>query len=42
MVDLIKLLVKFIKLFIFLDKSSDGALSQFILDLEEKYGIAEE
>ncbi len=42
MVDLIKLLVKFIKIFIFLDKSSDGALSQMIKDLEEKYEITEE
>ncbi len=41
MVDLIKLLVKFIKLFIFLDKTSDGAISQMIKDLEEKYGITE-
>ena len=41
MVDLIKLLVKFIKLFIFLDKTSDGALSEFIKDLEDKYGITE-
>ncbi len=42
MVDLIKLLVKFIKIFIFLDKSSDGAISKLIADLEEKYLSAEE
>ncbi len=41
MVDFIKLLVKFIKLFIFLDKASGGAVSEFIKDLEEQYGITE-
>ena len=41
MVDFIKLLVKFIKLFIFLDKASGGAGSEFIKDLEEQYGITE-
>ena len=41
MVDFVKLLVKFIKLFIFFDKASDGAVSKFILELEEKYGIIE-
>jgi len=42
MVDFIKILVKIIKLFIFFDKTSDGAISQFIKDLEEKYGISSE
>ncbi len=42
MVTLVKILVKFIKLFIIFDKTSDGALSSFIKDLEEKYGITEE
>lgn len=41
MVTAIKILVKIIKLFIFFDKSSDGAVSQLIKDLEEKYGIEE-
>lgn len=38
----VKILVKIIKLFIFFDKTSDGVMSQFIEDLEEKYGIEEE
>ncbi len=42
MVDFIKLLVKFIKMFIFLDNASGGAVSEFIKDLEDKYGITEE
>ncbi len=42
MVTFVKILVKIIKLFIFFDKTSDGAVSQFIKDLEEKYGITEE
>ncbi len=42
MVSFVKLLVKFIKLFIFFDKTSGGAVSDFIRDLEEKYGITEE
>lgn len=42
MVTFVKILVKIIKLFIFFDKSSDGAVSQFIKDLEEKYGIDSE
>ncbi len=41
MVTFIKLLVKIIKLFVFFDKTSDGAVSQLIKDLEEKYGIEE-
>lgn len=41
MVDFIKLLVKFIKIFIFLDKASDGAVSDLIKDLEDKYGVTE-
>lgn len=39
MVTFVKILVKIIKLFIFFDKTSDGAVSQLIKDLEEKYGI---
>ena len=39
MVTFVKILVKIIKLFVFFDKTSDGAVSQFIKDLEEKYGI---
>ena len=42
MVTFVKILVKIIKLFIFFDKTSDGAVSQFIKDLEDKYGITEE
>ena len=42
MVTAIKILVKIIKLFIIFYKTSDGAVSQFIKDLEEKYGITEE
>lgn len=41
MVDFIKFLVKIIKLFVFLDKASNGAVSDFIKDLEDKYGITE-
>ena len=41
MVTFVKILVKIIKLFIFFDKTSDGAVSQFIKDLEDKYGITE-
>lgn len=39
MVDFIKLLVKVIKLFVFFDKVSGGAVSDLVKDLEEKYGI---
>lgn len=39
MVTFVKILVKIIKLFVFFDKTSDGAVSQLIKDLEEKYGI---
>ena len=42
MVTFVKILVKIIKLFIIFDKTSDGAVSDFIRDLEEKYGISEE
>ncbi len=42
MVTAIKVLVKIIKLFIFFDKSTNGAVSQLIAELEEKYGITEE
>lgn len=42
MVTFVKILVKILKLFIFFDKTSDGAVSQFIKDLEDKYGITEE
>lgn len=41
MVTFVKILVKIIKLFVFFDKTSDGAVSQLIKDLEEKYGIEE-
>ncbi len=41
MVDFIKLLVKIIKLFVFADKATGGAVTDFIKDLEEKYGITE-
>ena len=41
MVTMIKILVKLIKFFIIFEKNSDGALSQAIKDLEEKYGIEE-
>lgn len=41
MVTFVKILVKIIKLFIFFDKTSDGAVSDFIKELEEKYGIEE-
>ncbi len=41
MVTFVKILVKIVKLFIFFDKTSDGALSQWIVEMEEKYGITE-
>lgn len=41
MVTFVKILVKIVKLFIFFDKSSDGALSQWIKEMEDKYGITE-
>ena len=42
MVTFIKILVKIIKLFIVFDKTTNGELSQFIADLEEKYNIDSE
>ncbi len=39
MVDFIKLLVKIIKLFVFLDNATGGAVTQAIKDLEAQYGI---
>ncbi len=42
MVTFIKILVKIIKLFIFFDKGTDGAVSGLIKDLEDKFGITEE
>ena len=39
MVDFIKLLVKLIKLFVFADKVTDGAVTEFIENLEAQYGI---
>ena len=41
MVDFIKLLVKIIKLFIFADRFTGGAVTDFINELMEKYGITE-
>ena len=41
MVTAIKLLVKFIKLLVFFDKSSDGALTQFLQKLESMYDSEE-
>lgn len=41
MVTFVKILVKIVKLFIFFDKTSDGALSQWIKEMEDKYGITE-
>lgn len=37
MVNFIKLLVKVIKAFVFFDKFSGGAVTEFIKNLEEKY-----
>ncbi len=39
MVDFIKFLVKIIKLFVFLDKTTGGAVTDFIKNLEAQYGI---
>lgn len=41
MVDFIKLLVKVIKLFVFMDKATGGAVTEFIKNLEAQYGITE-
>ena len=39
MVDFIKLLVKIIKLFIFMDNATNGAVTEAIKNLEAQYGI---
>ncbi len=39
MVTAVKILVKIIKLFIFFDKTSGGAVSELIEKLESKYDI---
>ena len=41
MVTAIKILVKIIKLLVIFDKSSDGALTQFLQKLESMYDIDE-
>ena len=39
MIDFIKFLVKIIKLFVFLDNATDGAVTDAIKDLEAQFGI---
>lgn len=40
MVTVIKIFVEIIKLLVVFEKATDGPLSQFIAELEEKYGLS--